>query len=90
MKSLLFGLALALATPAFAQAYDPAPPAISPGAVLDMLRPAAGFTCANVSCKQLRSCEEACYKLIVCGQSIRDRDHDGIPCENLCSRPCPR
>lgn len=53
-------------------------------------KPAQGFTCANVSCKRLRSCEEACYKLKVCGQKIRDRDNDGIPCENLCSRRCPK
>jgi|GEM_PF-3492036 len=51
--------------------------------------PVQGFNCANVSCKRLRSCEEACYKLKVCGQKIRDRDNDGIPCENLCSRRCP-
>ena len=51
--------------------------------------PVQGFNCANVSCKRLSSCKEACYKLKVCGQKIRDRDNDGIPCENLCSRRCP-
>ena len=50
----------------------------------------AGFNCADVSCKRLRSCEEACYKLLVCGQSKRDGDNDGIPCEDLCSKPCER
>jgi len=50
---------------------------------------AVRFDCANVSCKKLRSCEEACYKLKVCGQASRDGDNDGIPCENLCSKPCP-
>ena len=59
-------------------------------ALLPLATPVAGFTCANVSCKRLSSCEEACYKLIVCGQSVRDGDNDGIPCENLCSRRCPR
>lgn len=49
---------------------------------------AANFDCANVSCKRLRSCEEACFKLIQCGQRVRDGDNDGIPCENLCSRRC--
>lgn len=52
------------------------------------LAPVAGYTCAEESCKALGSCEEACYKLIVCGQTKRDADHDGIPCENLCSAPC--
>ncbi|MFV0333499.1 MAG: excalibur calcium-binding domain-containing protein [Tropicimonas sp.] len=51
-------------------------------------RLAAAFDCSNRSCKALRSCEEACYKLIVCGQKVRDGDNDGIPCENLCSAPC--
>nr|WP_300437056.1 excalibur calcium-binding domain-containing protein [uncultured Mameliella sp.] len=41
-----------------------------------------------MSCKRLRSCEEACFKLIQCGQKVRDGDNDGIPCENLCSRRC--
>jgi hypothetical protein len=50
--------------------------------------PVAGYTCADQSCKALSSCEEACYKLLVCGQAKRDADHDGIPCENLCSQPC--
>lgn len=50
---------------------------------------AQAYDCRNVGCKRLRSCDEACYKLKVCGQQIRDRDKDGIPCENLCSRPCP-
>jgi len=54
-----------------------------------VLQLAQAYDCSNESCKRLRSCAEACYKLLVCGQSIRDRDKDGIPCENLCSRPCP-
>ncbi len=56
----------------------------------DLVRSAASFDCAEVSCKQLSSCDEACFKLVQCGQSKRDGDNDGIPCENLCSRPCPR
>ena len=55
---------------------------------LNAFRTAQAFDCRNVSCKQLRSCAEACYKLIQCGQSIRDGDNDGIPCENLCNRRC--
>ncbi|PID35677.1 MAG: hypothetical protein CR993_08790 [Rhodobacterales bacterium] len=48
------------------------------------------YNCAKATCKQIRSCDEACYKLTVCGHRQRDRDRDGIPCENLCSRPCSR
>ena len=54
----------------------------------DMIRPAAGFDCSDRSCKSLSSCEEACHKLLVCGQAKRDGDNDGIPCENLCRRRC--
>ena len=46
------------------------------------------FDCSRTTCKQIRSCEEACYKLLVCGHTQRDGDNDGIPCENLCSRRC--
>lgn len=49
---------------------------------------ASAYDCAERSCKALSSCEEACYKLLVCGQTKRDGDGDGIPCENLCSQPC--
>ncbi|BBU56331.1 hypothetical protein KU6B_25960 [Mameliella alba] len=55
---------------------------------LDQFRTAQAFDCRNVSCKRLRSCEEACFKLVQCGQKVRDGDNDGIPCENLCSRRC--
>lgn len=51
-------------------------------------RTVQAFDCRDVSCTRLRSCEEACYKLTVCGQRKRDGDGDGIPCENLCSRRC--
>jgi len=50
---------------------------------------AQAYDCRNVSCSRLGSCAEACYKLTVCGQRVRDGDGDGIPCENLCSRRCP-
>ena len=55
---------------------------------IDAFRTAQAFDCRDVSCKKLRSCAEACYKLLQCGQSKRDGDNDGIPCENLCSRRC--
>ena len=46
------------------------------------------YDCSERSCKTLRSCDEACYKLKVCGQRKRDGDTDGIGCENLCRRRC--
>lgn len=49
---------------------------------------AQAYDCSNTTCTQIGSCEEACYKLTVCGHRKRDADNDGIPCENLCSRPC--
>ncbi|MDO8882156.1 MAG: excalibur calcium-binding domain-containing protein [Pseudotabrizicola sp.] len=49
---------------------------------------AQAYDCSNKTCKQISSCAEACYKLKVCGHHKRDADNDGIPCENLCSRPC--
>ncbi|MCB1330386.1 MAG: excalibur calcium-binding domain-containing protein [Maritimibacter sp.] len=82
---IVFSQASLAADLGFSARQDGTPP---PGT--EPFRMATSFTCANVSCKKLSSCEEACYKLIQCGQSIRDRDNDGIPCENLCSRPCPR
>ncbi|MFW2541915.1 hypothetical protein ACN2XU_04675 [Primorskyibacter sp. 2E107] len=55
---------------------------------INAFRTAQAFDCRNVSCKKLSSCAEACFKLLQCGQSVRDGDNDGIPCENLCSRRC--
>lgn len=46
------------------------------------------FNCNNATCDEIRSCDEACYKLLVCGHQRRDGDNDGIPCEELCSRRC--
>jgi hypothetical protein len=92
MRHLLCAVAIALA-PVAALGFDGSggQPAPAPtGRLSALIRVAASFDCRNVSCKYLSSCEEACFKLIECGQSIRDRDKDGIPCENLCSRPCRR
>lgn len=52
------------------------------------LRSVQAYNCAKATCKQIRSCKEACYKFKVCGHSRRDGDGDGIPCENLCSSRC--
>jgi hypothetical protein len=47
------------------------------------------FSCDDGKyCPQMRSCEEACYHFVVCGESERDGDEDGIPCENVCDAPC--
>ncbi|SMX44905.1 excalibur calcium-binding domain-containing protein [Maliponia aquimaris] len=84
MTRFVLGLALAgvLASTGFAQEQP------SPRERLDAFRTVQAFDCRDVSCKKLRSCEEACFKLIQCGQRKRDADNDGIPCENLCSRRC--
>jgi hypothetical protein len=85
MKHVLIVLAvLTVTNPANAGPFEERLRSLAVG-----VTPVQGYTCANVSCKRLRSCEEACYKLKVCGQKVRDRDNDGIPCENLCSRRCP-
>lgn len=44
---------------------------------------------ARVTCKSLSSCAQAC-KYLAEGHRALDRDHDGIPCENLCSTPCKK
>jgi hypothetical protein len=48
---------------------------------------AQSFSCTpHKSCKQIRSCTEAVYRLRQCGDRARDGDNDGIPCENLCGK----
>ncbi len=42
---------------------------------------------ARVSCKSMSSCKEAC-EYLESGYTSLDRDHDGIPCEKLCHKPC--
>ena len=42
---------------------------------------------ARPYCKNMKSCKEACSYLQK-GYTNLDRDHDGIPCENVCSKPC--
>lgn len=36
------------------------------------------------TCPEITSCDEAYFQLNTCGCSIRDGDHDGVPCENIC------
>lgn len=83
MVRLLFLSVVFVAGSALAEPEKP-----TPTQRLEQFRTAQAFDCRNVSCKRLRSCEEACFKLIQCGQKVRDGDNDGIPCENLCSRRC--
>ena len=78
-----------VAGPALAQT----PGEAGPAARLDGLRGAElaqGFSCSpRKTCGQMRSCEEACFHLTVCGDTARDGDRDGIPCETLCgNRRC--
>lgn len=45
----------------------------------------SGFSCdGKTTCGQMRSCGEAQYHLLQCGNSRLDRDGDGVPCESLC------
>jgi len=45
------------------------------------------FSCTpRKTCKQMRSCSEAVYRLRQCGDRERDGDNDGIPCESLCGK----
>ena len=48
--------------------------------------PSGSWTCnCSKGCGAISSCEEAYYQLNTCGCSVRDADHDGIPCESLCN-----
>jgi len=48
---------------------------------------AQAFSCSpRKTCKQMRSCSEAVYFLRQCGDTRRDGDGDGIPCESLCGK----
>lgn len=42
------------------------------------------YDCQETTCGSMESCEEAVYKLYVCGHSQRDGDNNGVPCESLC------
>jgi len=44
-----------------------------------------GFSCnCSKVCGAMASCEEAYFQLSTCGCSVRDGDHDGVPCETIC------
>ena len=42
------------------------------------------FDCVPKTCGKMETCEEAVYKLYVCGHTERDANDDGVPCESLC------
>jgi len=43
------------------------------------------FVCnCSKTCSQIVSFEEAYFQLNTCGCSVRDGDHDGVPCESIC------
>lgn len=55
------------------------------------LDPSFEFSCRKKKCKDMKSCEEACYQYTKCGRRSLDRDKDKIPCENVCGKhgnPC--
>lgn len=91
MRSILFAVLLVAAAAAPLQSASPdrpPEPVTLDHPLFTPFRTVQAFDCRDVACTRLRSCEEACYKLMVCGQRKRDGDGDGIPCENLCSRRC--
>ncbi|MEZ5870376.1 MAG: excalibur calcium-binding domain-containing protein [Nitratireductor sp.] len=44
------------------------------------------YDCRAKYCSQMGDCGEAWYHLKVCGDTGRDADGDGIPCENVCGK----
>ncbi len=49
--------------------------------------PALGQTCErHPTCTKMRSCAEADFYFRQCGDTERDGDGDGIPCEDLCGK----
>lgn len=59
-------------------------PGIFLGALFAIRATALAYDCAEKRCAEMSTCAEAHYKFTVCGQSKRDGDNDGIPCENVC------
>lgn len=47
--------------------------------------PENDYDCSEAkTCSQMVSCDEAYYFLNTCGDSARDSDGDGVPCESIC------
>lgn len=47
---------------------------------------ASAFDCVKKKCGDMHSCAEAYHHFSVCGETVRDRDGDGVPCENVCGK----
>ena len=84
----LISILAILAAPASAQTAAPGSLPSEHPLLAPLFQPVQAYDCSRKTCGQIASCEEACYKLTVCGDTARDGDNDGIPCENLCSRRC--
>lgn len=41
--------------------------------------------CTDRYCGEMTTCTEAMHELLSCGRKELDGDHDGIPCEELCT-----
>lgn len=67
-------------------ATPPLPSKTKPTAVPAVAAPPAGGSCPSLSarCSDLSTCEQA-RACLAAGNTSLDRDHDGIPCESLCS-----
>ncbi|MEO1694955.1 MAG: excalibur calcium-binding domain-containing protein [Pseudomonadota bacterium] len=64
--------------------YRPPLMALSLLLIAPQIAAAQSYDCAHTYCSRMTSCGEAAYKLMVCGDTARDGDGDGIPCEKLC------
>lgn len=42
------------------------------------------IACRKRTCGDMRTCEQAFQQLLICGDSRRDGDEDGVPCEKVC------
>ncbi len=63
------------------QADSPAP---DRGEQAALAASAPPYDCEKKLCGKMESCEEAVYKLYVCGDKARDANNDGVPCESMC------
>ncbi|KKQ46844.1 MAG: Micrococcal nuclease [Candidatus Woesebacteria bacterium GW2011_GWC1_38_13] len=62
-------------------------PYVAPIIPLSNISPSSDslWTCdCSLTCPNISSCDEAYFQLNTCGCSIRDRDKDGVPCEDIC------
>ncbi len=61
-------------------------PIYIPATQVPQVNTGGGYSCnCSKTCGAMESCDEAYYQLNNCGCSVRDGDHDGVPCESICS-----